>query len=102
MPRVRRVRQCEGPVRGAQREELLQLSTGLRWIANHQRFALPNEPQLAVTIWLVKFAVDFGRRFSSLGIDHERDLRSASAGFPSRTENLAEVCVNFRIRARVG
>ncbi len=58
MPGIGRVDHLERPMGLAEREELLQLRAGLLGIADHQRLALPAEPQIRVEARLVEIVVN--------------------------------------------
>ena len=86
----------------AEGEERMQLRIGLGRVADQQRLASPDEPEVAELARCVKVAVDVPPGRTRIGVHHEGDPGSPPARFADPPEDLAEPGVNIGISLGVG
>ena len=86
----------------AQGEKRFEFGTGFLGVTNHERFALPVEPEFSKQSRFVEIVVNPLRRLPRPRVDHEGNLRRPSAGLADLAEDRTQRSIHQGVRLRVG
>ena len=104
VPRIRRIRirWRTRPEGGAEGEKLTNRGPGVIWVAQQEGLAVPMEPKIVEFSGPIEFFQQLIRHVGHVRVEHENDLRSATAFLADLQDHGKELVEHFLVNGAVG